>query len=703
MTASAHGGFPVSASQRCVAIICALYLAFAPASARGESEAADDLPAERGEEAVHSPVSPSADFDEIVITAAPHPRARFEVIHGTTVLSGEELERSLQPTIGETLGELPGVSSTYFGPGASRPVIRGLDGPRIRVLQNGLGALDASVTSPDHALAVDAMQARRIEVVRGAGTLLYGSAAVGGVVNVDDGRIPSRVPEDWLEGHVSALYGSAAEEKAAAAGLTMGFGQVAFRAAGSLRDTNDLSIPGFPVSEQLAALTGAERGPEGSVPNSDIDTRGGTVGGSWIFDEASLGAAYGIFESSYGAPSDPEEAVRIDLEQQRLDLRGELDRDILLFDESSLQLAYADYQHDEIENGSLATHFDNDAWEGRLDFVQKKWKGLHGSMGFQFLDRDFAARGGEAFTPPNETLLWGLFAAEELHIGPFILEAGLRFERQRSQARDLDFDRNFSGVSFFAGAGWLPRQDWLLGVSVARTERLPAAEELLSNGPHLATRGFDVGDPSLDEEIGLTFEATLRRRRGRVTGGINAFYTRFDDYIFLQNIGLVDADGNPDPNGELILREYRQSEANFYGGEVQLVAEAIQHDLFTGIVDLALDYVRAEESDSDEPLPRIPPLRLKAGIEGRSDYLDGRVELWWVREQDRVSQFELPTDGYVMLNASVIVHPFPGERIMLLVQGRNLTDEEARNHVSVLKELVPLPGRDVRLTLRVAF
>jgi iron complex outermembrane receptor protein len=238
---------------------------------------------------------------------------------------------------------------------------------------------------------------------------------------------------------------------------------------------------------------------------------------------------------------------------------------------------------------------------------------------------------------------------------------------------------------------------------VARTERLPAAEELLSNGPHLATRGFDVGDPSLDEEIGLTLEATARRRRGRVTGGINAFYTRFNDYIFLQNVDLVDEEGNPDPNGELILREYRQSEATFYGGEVQLAAEVIQHDLFTGIFDFALDYVRAEESDSDEPLPRIPPLRLKAGIEGRSDYVDGRVEVWWVREQDRVAQFELPTDGYALLNASLTVHPFPGEGVMLLVQGRNLTNEEARSHVSVLKEFVPLPGRDVRLTLRAAF
>ena len=532
-------------SHRQIAIFTVLCVTLTAAPLYGEPESPTDAPAEKDGEDVHAPISRSTDFDEIVVTGVPHPRARFDVIAGTTVLSGEELERSLQPSIGETLAELPGVSSTYFGPGASRPVIRGLGGPRVRVLQNGLGTLDASVTSPDHALAADAMQAQRIEVVRGAGTLMYGSAAVGGVVNVDDGRIPSRIPDHWFEGHVSALYGTAAEEKTAGAGLTMGYGPAVFRAAGFFRDTNDLSIPGFPVSEEFAALTGMGRGPKGFVPNSDIDAKGGTLGGSWIFDEGLLGASYGIIDNNYGVPADPAETVRIDLEQQRVDFRGEWNRDIALFDESSVQVAYADYQHDEIEGGHPATRVENDAWEGRLELIQKDWKGLHGSMGFQFLDREFAASSVGALVPPNETFLWGLFAVEDFHADPFTFEAGLRFEQQRSQSRPLAFDRTFNGVSFSAGAGWSPREDWILGVSVARTERLPAAEELLSDGPHLATRGFDVGDPTLDKEIGLTFEATIRRRRGRVTGGINAFYTRFNDYIFLQNVGLVDRDPIP--------------------------------------------------------------------------------------------------------------------------------------------------------------
>ena len=692
--------------QRHVALAAcaALWLAAQPASSEPEANA--ERAPEPASETGHAPTPQSTDYDEILITAGPHPRSRFDVIQGSSVISHEELDRALQPSIGETLAELPGVSSTYFGPSASRPVIRGLDGPRIRVLQNGIGTLDASVTSPDHAVVSDALGAKRVEIVRGASTLLYSSAAVGGVVNVDDGRIPTRRPDEWLEGDLRALYGSAANEKAIGGGLTAGLGPAALRAAGFFRDTGDLEIPGFPVSETYtAANPGTERGPEGRVPNSDAESAGGSAGAAWIFDSGVLGAAYGITDSDYGIPTYPGgEETRIELEQQRGDLHGEWERDLAAFEKATLQLGYASYEHVEREADVAGTRFENDAWEGRLELVQKHWRDLHGTAGFQFLLRDFSVTGEEAYVPPNETFSWGLFAVEEIRLGSLIVEAGLRFERQRSRSRALDVDRSFNGVSVSAGIGWAPRQDTRLGLSVSRTERPPAAEELFSNGPHLATRGFDVGDPGLDPEIGLSVEAVIRKREGRFTGGINAFYTRFEDYIFLENIGPVDEDGNPDPAGELMRREYRQSAADFYGGEVQLALEAIRGDLFTGIVDFALDYVRAREDRTEQPLPRIPPLRLKAGMEARSRYLDGRLELWWVGEQDRTANFELPTDAHLLLNASLTLHPFPDEYdATLLVQGRNLTDEEARNHASFLKDFVPLPGRDVRVVLRVGF
>jgi iron complex outermembrane receptor protein len=690
-------------SRSALAFLAVSWLASVPARAAEDAVEVDASQSQT--DAEHSSTGQSTDYDEIVITASPHPRRRFDVIQGTAVISHEDLDRALQATLGETLAELPGVSSSYFGPGASRPVIRGFEGPRVRVLQNGMGTLDASVTSPDHALAIDPLQAVRVEIIRGAGTLLYGSAAVGGVVNVDDGRIPTRLPDNHVEGDVRALYGTAAEDKSAGAGFTAALGPTALRAAGFFRSANDLSIPGFPVSSEFAALNpGTDRGPEGSVPNSDMESKGGTLGGSWIFDDGVLGAAYGVVDSNYGVASTPDELVRIALDQRRVDVLGEWNREFAVFDNARAQLAYASYEHDEIESGEAGTRFDNEAWEGRLELVQKEWKSLHGAAGFQFSSRDFAAAGEEVFIPPNETLMWGLFAVEEIHLDPFILEAGLRYEHQESRARALGVDRSFDAVSFSAGAGWSPREDILFGLSVSRTERPPSAEELFSNGPHLATRGFDVGDPTLDEEKGLTLEATARRREGRITGGINVFYTHFDDFIFLESIGFADEDGMLDPDGELIRREYRHSSADFYGGEFQLAAEAIRRDPFTGVVNFALDYVHAEEKSNDEPLPRIPPLRFKAGIEGRSDYLDGRVEVWWVSEQDRIARFELPTDGYYLLNASLTLHPFADEHdVTLLVQGRNLTDQEARNHVSFVKDFVPLAGRDVRLALRVGF
>jgi iron complex outermembrane receptor protein len=555
-------------------------------------------------------------------------------------------------------------------------------------------------------VASDALQAKRVEIVRGAATLLYSSAAVGGVVNVDDGRIPTQLPDAWLEGDLRALYGSAANETAIGGGLTTGLGPVALRATGFFRDTDELEIPGFPVSETYAeANAGTHRGPEGRVPNSDAETRGGSAGAAWIFDSGVLGAAYGATDSDYGIPpSVAGEETRIDLEQQRADLRGEWERDLAAFEKATLQLGYASYEHVELEAGIAGTHFENDAWEGRLELVQKDWRELHGAVGFQFLLRDFAAGGEEAFVPPNETFSWGLFAVEEIHLGSIIAEAGLRFERQESRSRALGVDRSFNGVSFSAGIGWSPREDTRLGLSVSRTQRPPAAEELFSDGPHLATGGFDVGDPGLDPEIGVTVEAALRKREGRVTGGINAFYTRFEDYIFLENICSLDQEPECDAPAGLIRREYRQSAADFYGGELQLALEAVRGDLFTGVIDLALDYVHAQEDRTEQPLPRIPPLRLKTGMEARSRYLDGRLELWWVGEQDRTANFELPTDAYFLLNASVTLHPFPDDYdATLLVQGRNLTDEEARNHVSYLKDFVPLPGRDVRVVLRVDF
>ncbi len=667
---------------------------------------ADEEPSVSGGAAnvtTHKDDAESTDFDEIIITAAPHARRRFDVIQGTNTLSNEDLERSLRSTIGETLAEMPGISSTYFGPGASRPVIRGLDGPRIRVLQNGLGVLDASVTSPDHAVLSAPLAARRVEVIRGAATLLYGSSAIGGVVNIDDGRIPKELPSDVAEGEIRGLYGSAADEKAASAGLSTSAGPVAFRASGFFKAGGNVSIPGFAPSDALLADDpGLDPGPRGGAENTDLEAKGGTLGASWIGEDFVIGGAFAATDSNYGVPTEPDEAIRIDLWQNRADVFASLDREFLVFERSDFRFAWADYRHVELEGEEEGTVFENLGYEGRLDLVQREVGDLHGTVGFQFLLRDFEAIGDEAFTPPSSTSEFGIFLVEEYHLDPVTLEAGLRYDRNSVESNALPGGRTFDSVSFSAGAGWSITDEILIGFLLSRTERAPTAEELLSDGPHLATFSYEIGDPDLKKESGLTFELTARKRGGRFSGGINFFYTRFDDFIFAQSQGLVDED-NAGP-GDLVLRQYLQTDADFYGGEVQGAYEFYQSDDLTGVLDLGLDWVRAGTRSGDDPLPRIPPLRIKAGIEARNPYADLRFEAFWVDAQNRVDDFELPTDSYVLLNLILTVHPFPDQRnVTLVLQGRNLLNQEARVHSSFLKDRLPLPGREAKLSLQVSF
>ena len=693
-----------------------LLMAFCPFSL----QAADDQTAGSQEKVVdattHQSIPQSTDFDEIVITGAPHSRTRFDVIQGTSVLSKEELEGALMPTLGETLAELPGVSSTYFGPGASRPVIRGLDGPRVRVLQNGLGTLDASVTSPDHAVVTEGLLMERVEIIRGAGTLLFGGSAIGGVINVDDGRIPLEVPSDYVNGDVRVLYGSAANEKSGSMALTGGVGEVAVRAAGAFAQSDNLQIPGYAVSSALAAKQpDIERGPYGVALSTETDRRTGMAGASWIGDNSMLGASYGVMQDNYGVPAEPGEPVEIDLLQKRFDSRGTLGESFLIFDQASFKYGYADYQHKELEGDEqeLATLFKNKAHEARIDLTQKEYKDLHGTVGFQILHRDFEAAGEEAYVPPNVTTNWGLFAVEEYHWDQFRFEGGLRYEWQQVKSDSVGFERTFSVVSFSAGAGYTFLEDYLVGLFISRTERAPGPEELLSYGAHLATGGFDIGDQNLNKESGWTIEGTLRRKQGRFTGGINMYWSRFTDFIYQENGFYCDAEDSPAgpicvPNpvgGELQLRAYTQNDVDFWGGEITGAFDFYQSDDYTGLVDVAFDWVNANVRNGPSgTLPRIPPYRVKAGIEGRSDYADLRFEVWWVRAQDRVAENELPTDSYVMLNLIFTAHPFPDQRnVTLVAQGRNLLNEEARVHSSFLKDKLPLPGREARLSLSVAF
>lgn len=627
--------------------------------------------------------------DETLITVWGDKPRPFDVIQGTNVLRGDKLERDLSRTLGETLDREPGVHNTYFGPGAGRPVIRGFSGGRIRVLNNGVGTLDASVVSPDHATGGEPMTAEKIEVVRGAGTLRYGTSAIGGVVNVIDGRIPTALPEGGIDFEARAGYAGNANERFLGGGGTLGVGHLAVHGEGFIRDTDD-----------IAALR--------DVANTDIDeNRGGSGGASLVWDRGHAGFAYSRLDNNYGildaAPGASEE-VRIDLEQERYDVSGDWRRDLWLFDQMNLRGAYAEYEHSEIEDGEVGTTFERFAWEGRLELQQKTWKDFSGLWGFQFETGNFRAAGEEGFLPRTNTLKTGLFTIQQRPLGPFDLEAGFRWERVSHDPRELTLgngtpradDATFNTFSFSLGGSWSSEdENYLLGLSLSRTERAPGVEELFSAGPHLATAGFEIGDPSLDKEVGIGVELTARKRAGRLTGGANLYYTTFDDYIFLRFRG-DEEDGLP-------VRLYDQRDAEIWGAELELGFVAYEAGALRGLFDFTFDYVRGELGSGDN-LPRIAPWSVRLGAEAQSSYLDARIEVEYVGKQEDTAAFEFATKDFARLNASLVLRPFgDGHDLSVLLEGRNLTNSLARSHVSFLKDVLPMPGRDVRVSVRYAF
>lgn len=657
-------------------------------------------------------LSPLFHIDALVVTAGPLAGRQDELFQAARVVGGRELRNRLQPSLGETLANEPGVSSTYFGPGSSRPIIRGLGGDRVRILENGVGTGDASNTSPDHAVSVDPASAERIEVVRGPATLLYGSSAIGGVVNILDGRIPQEHPAAKFSGQVLATGGSAAEEKATSGHVTLDLGRFVVRGSGGWRNTGDYDIPGFAelAHDDTAHAAGDHSDEvEGILENSFTENTNWSVGASWIGDRGYLGAAVTGYDQDYGVPGhahedggaapDPgaeEELVTVDLRQRRFDLAGELRFDRGLFEALRLKVGGNDYRHFELEGTDIGTIFQNDQWEGRLEGRHRGFGGFEGAVGVQASRRDFSTIGAEAFTPPNLTDLLAVFVYEERDLGPARIQLGARYEFQESSESVAGFSRSFGGASFSGGIRWDPGESASLSLAGSRSVKLPTAEELFSDGPHIATRSYELGNRDLEEEVALSLDATLHFHLERFRGEVSGFINEFSDYIYPSFTGNV-TDG-------LLEVRYAQADARFVGfearTEVELFHEGEQH---LGL-EVSTDYVRATLKEDDSPLPRIPPFRLGAGLRYEGMPWQASVMVRQVAEQTRVASNEEETPGYTMLEASVGYRLFTGRAVHeIVLQGRNLTDADARVHASLLKEMVPLPGRDIRLMYRVAF
>ncbi|WP_439476607.1 TonB-dependent receptor domain-containing protein [Brevundimonas sp.] len=640
----------------------------------------------------------SAELDEVIVTGTPFGVTDRASLLAVEVLDEEDLAVAPASSLGDLVNGLPGVRSTNFAPGASRPVIRGLSGPRVQVLTNGLGMIDASSVSPDHQVAVDPAEARRIEIVRGPSTLTFGGSAIGGVVNIIDDRIPTEPAEGGLDGHVSAQASTVDDGTSFGGRLKANAGPLVFTADAFTRSASDYDVPVFPESQRLLDEEGEAAGDERTVGNTFVELDQYGAGVSWIGSRGYFGASVKRIETTYGVPGhahepdplDPdaeEEGVSIGLGQTRVDVRGEWAFDTGPISAARLSGGWADYSHTEFEGAEVGTRFFSEGQEGRFELIQRERNGWQGVFGLQLLDRTFDAVGDEAYVPRTEIAEQGLYTVQRFDRGGLGFEGGLRLDGRSLES--LAGDRDFTNVSASAGAFFRPSAALFLGLSVARNERAPSEVELFAEGAHVATGAFEVGDIDLDSEVATSIEATAHFASGPFEFDLHAYHADYDGFIDLRPTGLEDADSG------LPIFAYVQTDATFRGFE----AEASYRLWESGERSLSLagaaDQVRA--STDLGPVARIPPWSVTGGLDWTSRLFDVGLEVRHVGEQDRTAAFERPTDSYTLVNLKGAVRPFADSNVILFAEAANLTDEEAREHASFQKDIAPQPGRSLRV------
>lgn len=664
------------------------------------------------------------DSGQIVVTAA-RPTKREDMLSSVAVVQGAELAQALRATIGDTLAHTPGVTASSFGPSASRPVMRGLQGDRVRLLTDGIGSIDVSSASADHATAINPLLAERIEVLRGPQALLYGSSAIGGVVNVIDKRIPVAVPDEAVHIDGQASYGSAANERsvAASADAPLGGNWVA-HVDGSYLKSDDLRIGGYALTPALReqALATAQAGSgegdidyaanarvKGKLPNTASETWNVGAGIAYIGDNANFGLSYSHYDSLYGvpirfatAPGEGQEAPRLSMVQNRIDARAEVDLGGSVIDKIKFRAGYAKYRHFELDpEGAIGTAFYNRGYEGRLEFLQTAHGAWSGVTGLQYTNTQFNVVGDEAFLPRTNNGELGVFTMQQLDYGPLKLEGGLRYEHASHQAKPTaeqpqfySGKRSFDTVSGSLGASYGLAEGWRIGVNFSRTVRAPSSEELFANGPHAGTEAFEIGDPTLRTERSWGAEAILRGAGKGYSFEASAYHSWYSGYIYEQRTGAL-IEGLP-------VYQTEQGSARYYGFEVQGQVTLARLGDVELVADGLADYVHAQIKNVG-PSPRIPPLRMLGGLGVKAVHIDGRMEVERVTGQDRVAAFETTTPGYTMVNAEVNWRPWGKDRpLSFALSANNIFDVTARRHASFLKDYAPLAGRDIRITARLS-
>jgi len=650
-------------------------------------------------------------LDTIRIKAHPLEQTSKDFAVADTVVDEKRLQQGAV-TIGEALSSEPGIYSNQFGAGSSRPVIRGQDGPRVKVLQNSSENIDVSTLSPDHAVTVDPALAKQVEVIRGPSTLLFGAGTVGGLVNVTDSKIPTEMPEKGYEGNVGLRYNTGSDEKLATAGVTVGLGdQVALRVEGLKREANDYIAPDY-VHE-------GER--ERRVDNTFAKGQTVNVGLSWIYDRGFTGISYSNRQDQYGLPGHSHEYESchahlsgrphlhcgehdhgdgeddhghedhdhehgtgpwIDLKSERYDVRTELNDPFAGFKKLRAQASYTDYKHDEIEEDTIATRFKNKGYDGRLELVHNPIGPWEGVIGTQYGQQKLELTGEEAFLAPNTTKKWSIFGLEHAQFNDVHVELAARAEKQKIDIDDSskkDFDGSAFSVS--GAANWEFAPDYKLSLVASHQERLPLAQELYANGGHFATNTYELGNDRLSKEKSNNVELGFHYDNDKFDYHIHVYHNWFDDYIYAQTL---------DRYKDFRLVKYTQDQARFYGAEAEAGYQI--SDMYK--VGVFGDYVRGKIDN--ENAPRVPAGRL--GTKLNADFGDGfsgSAEYYHVFEQDKIAAYETDTQSYNMLNLGVAYsgkYSNVGDYRVYL-NANNLLDDQVYQHASFLST-IPQVGRN---------
>ena len=689
----------------------------------------------------------SGTIEEIVVLG--HPLSGEGLAQASDVVSGKELDRKAADSIGATVGNEAGIHNSSFGVAVGRPVIHGLDGARVRIMEDRIDTLDVSVTSGDHAVTVDPFIANKIEILKGSGTLLYGSGAIGGVVDVNTGRIPHHAL-DGMSGRFDLKSTDNGNGRNGSFRVDGSAGMLGWHLDGFSRRADDYEIPGFAASarelareeeeeehhddEEEEEEEGHEEEEEeffGVLPGSGFEVRGGSAGFSLIDDgEFIVGVSVSRITAEYGIPGHGheehghheegeeehgegeeehheegeeeedhgEEGTPIaDLDQTRVDFEAAMANPLPAFSSLNLRFGLNRYAHNEVEpSGEIGSAFENDAWEARAEMVHHVMAGWEGAAGAQMGDRRFSVIGEEAFTPPVDTRTFGVFWVGERSFPGFQLESGIRFDSVEHDPAEGD-SKSFGGISASLGMVIPMDDEWTGTVLADYSSRAPVGEELYSNGPHFATRGFEIGDGDLGEETALNLSATLSRR-GEGWSVLGTVYrTMFSDFIFQA------------PTGEymegLAVRQFNQADATFAGLDLEgsvTVARWTGGELeINGLFDTVSATVDVTGNDN---LPRIPPARVGVGMALENGPLSAYLDYMRVFSQEDAAELEFETDGYTDLRAYVGWEmELSDMSLTVYLQGQNLTDDEQRKHTSVVKDLVPEPGRTIEVGIRVRY